>query len=112
MLLTGGDTTGGLTLRDPASNGNLTVQRTESDVSLTVTDHLLDTRETRFSAGVELEVVAYRKEVYVIASGDDGITVLQLLPGGQMVNCSTIADTTAMTLTNVGGVGNDQLNSG
>ena len=52
-----------------------------------------------------LEVVSHCGEIYVIAGGgDDGITVLQLLPDGQMVTRATIADTTAMTLANVSAI--------
>ncbi|MBU2359386.1 MAG: calcium-binding protein, partial [Alphaproteobacteria bacterium] len=100
-------TTGGRTFLVVAAAGtdSLSVLRTESDGSLTVTDHLLDTRDTRFGDVAALEVVSYRGDVFVIAGGaDDGITVLQLLPDGQMVTRATIADTTAMTLANVSAI--------
>ena len=49
--------------------------------------------------------MAYRDEVYVIAGGDDdGITVLQMLPDGQLVTRATIADSTTMTLDNVSAI--------
>ena len=88
-----------------AGTDSLSVLRTEADGSLTITDHLLNTRETRFGDVAALEIVHHRGEVYVIAGGgDDGITVLQLLPDGQLVTRATIADTTLMSLDNVGAI--------
>lgn len=70
--------------------------------SLTITDHLLDTCDTRFRDVAAFEVMSYRGDVFVIAgSGDDGITLLKLLPDGQRV---TRADTAAMTLNNVSAI--------
>uniref|UniRef100_UPI003561B6D9 calcium-binding protein n=1 Tax=Loktanella salsilacus TaxID=195913 RepID=UPI003561B6D9 len=100
-------TTGGRSFLILASAGtdSLSVLRVESDGSLTIVDHLLDTRDTRFGDVTALEVVSHEGAVYVIAGGgDDGITVLQMLPDGQLVTRATIADTTDMTLDNVSAI--------
>ena len=88
-----------------AGTDSLTVVRTRPDGSLQIVDHLLDARETRFGGVAALEVVSHNGAVYVIAGGtDDGITVLQMLPDGQLVTRATIADTTGMTLDNVSAI--------
>mgnify|MGYP003115624141 FL=1 len=88
-----------------AGTDSLSVLRVEADGSLTIVDHLLDTRDTRFGSVTALEVVTHNGTVYVIAGGgDDGITVLQMLPDGQLVTRATIADTTDMTLDNVSAI--------
>lgn len=100
-------TTGGRSFLVLASAGtdSLSVLRVESDGSLTIVDHLLDTRDTRFGDVTALEVVSHEGAVYVIAGGgDDGITVLQMLPDGQLVTRATLADTTDMTLDNVSAI--------
>ncbi|MFT6445524.1 MAG: Ca2+-binding RTX toxin-like protein [Sulfitobacter pontiacus] len=77
----------------------------ETGGSLTIVDHLLDTRDTRFGDVSALEVMTHEGTVYVIAGGgDDGITMLQMLPDGQLVTRATIADTTDMTLDNVSAI--------
>ncbi|WP_386684956.1 calcium-binding protein [Loktanella sp. R86503] len=100
-------TTGGRSFLVLASAGtdSLSVLRVEADGSLTIVDHLLDTRDTRFGSVTALEVVTHNGTVYVIAGGgDDGITVLQMLPDGQLVTRATIADTADMTLDNVSAI--------
>ncbi|WP_394155582.1 calcium-binding protein [Loktanella salsilacus] len=100
-------TTGGRSFLVLASAGtdSLSVLRVEADGSLTIVDHLLDTRDTRFGSVTALEVVTHNGTVYVIAGGgDDGITVLQMLPDGQLVTRATIADTANMTLDNVSAI--------
>lgn len=53
--------------------------------SLICTDHALDTQDTRFGAIQALDVVEVEGRVFVFAGGgDDGLTVMQLLPGGQL----------------------------
>lgn len=88
-----------------AGTDSLSVLRIEASGALTIVDHLLDTRDTRFGAVSAIAVVNYRGQAYVIAGGgDDGITVLQMLPGGQLVARATLADTTAMSLDNVSAI--------
>lgn len=88
-----------------AGTHSLTVLRPEADGTLTIVDHLLDTRDTRFGGVAALAVVEHAGTVHVIAGGaDDGITVLQLLPDGQLVTRATIADAGDTTLANVAAI--------
>jgi Ca2+-binding RTX toxin-like protein len=88
-----------------AGTDSLTVLRADVDGILSIVDHLLNTRDTRFGDVAALEVVSHRGQTFVIAGGgDDGITVLQLLPDGQLVNRATIANSTSMTLDNVSAI--------
>ncbi|SEN47757.1 type I secretion C-terminal target domain (VC_A0849 subclass) [Loktanella fryxellensis] len=88
-----------------AGTHSLTVLRPEADGTLTIVDHLLDTRDTRFGGVAALAVVEHAGTVHVIAGGaDDGITVLQLLPDGQLVTRATLADGRDTTLANVSAI--------
>lgn len=67
-----------------------------------VTDQLLDNRDSRFTGITNMEVLTHHGQTYVIAGGaDDGLTVFVLMPNGQLVARSTLADTTAMGLGNI-----------
>jgi Ca2+-binding RTX toxin-like protein len=99
--------TGGRSFLVLASAGtdSLSVLRVESDGSLTIVDHLLDTRDTRFGDVTALEVVTHRSQTFVIAGGgDDGITVLQMMPNGQLVTRATLADSVTMSLEDVSAI--------
>ncbi len=88
-----------------ATSNSLSVIRVDLDGSLHVTDHMLDTLGTRFGGVTALDVVQVQGHTYVVSGGaDDGITLHQLLSGGQLVHVATIADTTAMNLTNVSAI--------
>ncbi|MEZ5911975.1 MAG: hypothetical protein R3D84_06895 [Paracoccaceae bacterium] len=55
---------------------SLTVMRVDPDGSLTVTDHVLDSRNTRFQHASQLDVVTVDARVFVAASGsDDGLSL-------------------------------------
>jgi Ca2+-binding RTX toxin-like protein len=100
-------TTGGRSFLVLASAGtdSLSVLRVEAGGSLTIVDHLLDTRDTRFGDVTALEVVTHRGQTFVIAGGgDDGITVLQMLPDGQLVTRATLADSVTMSLEDVSAI--------
>ncbi len=68
---------------------------------LQTVDHILDDRDTRFANVTALDVIEHLGQTFVIAAGsDDGITILQLLPGGRLLPRATIADTEEATLSN------------
>jgi Ca2+-binding RTX toxin-like protein len=84
------------------STDSLSVLRIETDGSRTIVDHLLDTRDTRFGDVTALEIVSYRDQTFLtVGDGDDGITVLQMVPSGQLVTRAVIADNQNTTLPNV-----------
>ncbi|MEO1493927.1 MAG: calcium-binding protein [Pseudomonadota bacterium] len=63
-----------------------------ADNSLIPVDHLIDSLDTRFDDVSHLEVVDIAGQPYVVAAGSDqGLTVLSLLPGGQLMEVATIA---------------------
>uniref|UniRef100_UPI0010802612 M10 family metallopeptidase C-terminal domain-containing protein n=1 Tax=Roseovarius aestuariivivens TaxID=1888910 RepID=UPI0010802612 len=87
-----GETYAIVAARDSSS---LSVFRVTDTGRLDPVDHLLDGPGTRFGQVSQLEVAKVGDAAYVVASGDeDGVSVLQLLPGGRLLHVSTLADTT------------------
>lgn len=85
-----------------AGSSSISVMEVDATGEMHIRDHLLDTRDTRFGGITALEVVTHNGQVFVIAGGaDDGISVLQMLPGGQLVTRATFADTTQTGLANI-----------
>lgn len=85
-----------------AGTGSLSVMRVENDGSLTITEHILDTRDTRFGGVSDIEIITYHGQTYVIAGGSDGgLSVFVMLPSGQLVARAHIADTPDMSLANI-----------
>lgn len=88
-----------------AGTDSLTVMRVEDDGTLTITDHLIDGRDTRFGGVAALEVVETGGRIFVIAGGaDDGISLFELMPNGRLLARAHMEDTTAMGLANVGAI--------
>ena len=55
-------------------------------------DHVIDTRDTRFNDVSHVEVMQIAGQPYVVAAGSDqGLTVMALLPGGQLLEVATVA---------------------
>ncbi|MCB1364084.1 MAG: hypothetical protein KDK02_08175, partial [Rhodobacteraceae bacterium] len=68
-----------------AGSGSLTVFRVGADGTLGATDHMLDTRETRFGGAALLAQASHGDWHLLLAAGaDDGISLLALLPGGRL----------------------------
>lgn len=85
-----------------AGSGSLSVMQLAANGQLTPTDHLLDSRDTRFAGIAALEVVRVDGHVLVLAGGaDDGISLLTLLPDGRLVHLETLAQDTGLGLENV-----------
>lgn len=77
-----------------SGSSSLTVLAVE-DHGLVPVDHLLDTRETRFEDADHLSVIELAGQPYVVAAGSDqGVTVLALLPGGQLMEVATLEAST------------------
>jgi Ca2+-binding RTX toxin-like protein len=82
-----------------AGSSSLTVFRLEGSGALVATDHVLDSRHTRFQAATVLETLSLGGRVFVLAAGaDDGLSLLELLPDGRLIHHASLADTAAMTL--------------
>ena len=97
--------TGYVILASAAGNGSaaaLSVMQLTGTGRLVPTDHVLDTLNTRFGQVQSLSVVQSGDHVYVLAAGgDDGLTLLELLPGGRLFHHQSIADSAATGLQNV-----------
>ena len=88
-----------------AGSSSLSVMRLTEAGALIPTDHILDTRATRFAGVTALEVIEADGHVFVLAGGaDDGLSLFSLLPGGQLVHMQTLANDTGMGLDNVTGI--------
>ena len=71
-------------------SGALSVLQLRPDGQLVPVDHVLDSRVTRFGQPQDLEVISTGTRAYVMAAGGDGgISLLQLLPTGQLVYLQT-----------------------
>ncbi|MBD3676953.1 MAG: hypothetical protein HUJ27_00955 [Rhodobacteraceae bacterium] len=85
-----------------AESSSLTVVAVRPDGSLAVTDHVIDTLDTRFQGITAVATVEMDGRVYIVAGGaDDGLSLFTLLPDGRLLHLSQIADTAEMSLANV-----------
>lgn len=98
-----------------SSNGTtsaLSVIRIGPDGTLTVTDHLLDTVQTRFGAIQSLSVTESGDHAYVFASGgDDGLSMFRILPNGRLLLIETLSHGEVAPLENVSAIGSARLGS-
>ena len=79
--------------------GALSVLSVAPNGALTPTDHLLDTRDSRFGQAQCVEAVEIEGRGYVVAGGGDhGLSLLTLTPEGQLVHLQSIEDTPTLGL--------------
>ncbi|MFN4203915.1 MAG: calcium-binding protein [Tabrizicola sp.] len=95
------------------NSSSISVIALTADGTMTVTDHVIDTLDTRFQSVLTLATAQVGDRVFVIAGGgDDGLTVMTLMPDGRLVNCGQLLsgqglpfeNITAMTARVVNGV--------
>ena len=85
-----------------AGSSTISVVQLAATGAMTVTDHVIDSLATRFQGIGALEVVTVGDRVFVIAGGgDDGLTLMVLLPTGRLLHLDTIPDTMLTALSNV-----------
>lgn len=85
-----------------SGSSTLSVAEVGSDGSLTLTDHVMDTLNTRFAQAHTLSTTTHEGRGFVAAAGtDDGVTVFEILPGGHFRLMEVIADADDTTLDNV-----------
>lgn len=66
-------------------SSSLTVIRVNDMGVLFAEDHLIDSRDTRFDHVAALDMFSHAGRVFIVAAGTDaGVTVLELLPDGQL----------------------------
>ncbi|MDJ0825032.1 MAG: calcium-binding protein [Rhodobacter sp.] len=81
-------------------SSSLSVYRLTVAGGLQMTDHVLDDAvATRFSGASVLETAELDGRPYLLAAGNDqGLSVLTVLPGGQLVHLASLGDSAEMTL--------------
>jgi Ca2+-binding RTX toxin-like protein len=85
-----------------AGTSSLTIMRLSPDGQLGLTDHVIDSRDTRFDAVCAVDTVVVGDQIFVVAGGsDDGVTLFRLLPDGTLNALATMEDTLEAGLTNV-----------
>ena len=88
-----------------AGSNTLSLIAVAPDGSMRVTDHVMDDLNSRFAGATALAVVEHGGQSYVIAGGgDDGVSIYQILPGGQFLALAHLADTAAMGLSDVSAI--------
>ena len=83
-------------------SGALSVMEVDASGALTPTDHVLDTRDSRFGNVQEVEVVSTGGHTFVVAGGGDGgLSLFELLPNGRLVHLDEIASTAEIGLDDI-----------
>ena len=85
-----------------AGSSSVSVIAIGADGGLRVTDHVIDTLDTRFQGAQALATAEVGDRVFVIAGGGDpGLTVMMLTPEGQLLNCGQLLQGAGMALDNI-----------
>ncbi|WP_127112547.1 DUF4214 domain-containing protein [Shimia sediminis] len=88
-----------------SGSNSLVVARLDAEGNLEVADQVNDNRDTRFESITDFEVVDVDGQIFVIVGGgDDGLTLLRLLPGGRLIHEETISGSETMPLDNISSV--------
>ncbi|MDP3193689.1 calcium-binding protein, partial [Tabrizicola sp.] len=67
-----------------------------------VADHVVDTLDTRFQGVQALATATVGDRVFVIAGGgDEGLTVMTLMPDGRLISCGQLLQTPGVMLDNI-----------
>ena len=86
---------------------SISVVRLMADGDMAVTDHVIDTRDTRLQGVAALDTVVLAGRTFVVAAGGDGgVDLFELLPGGRLVltaqlvgdAATPLQDTTALVV--------------
>jgi len=84
-----------------AGSGTLSVFEVHPEGHLTLRDHVMDGRDSRFDGVTIAESVVVGGRAYVVAAGsDDGVSLFELLPEGRLVMLGIQADMHTLTLDN------------
>ncbi|WP_122071909.1 calcium-binding protein [Pseudophaeobacter sp. EL27] len=87
---------------DALGQGVRSLLRVAADGGLSLADQLNDTLATRFGGACVLELVQVGDHVLVLAAGtDDGLSLLRLLPSGQLLHVTSLAQAEGLGLENV-----------
>jgi Ca2+-binding RTX toxin-like protein len=84
------------------NSSSLTLAQIGADGALTVTDHLVDGRETRFAGVDTLAAFSVSGRDFVAAGGsDDGVSLLEILPDGTFLAHDALAQGPGWTLAGI-----------
>lgn len=93
---------GDYALLGAAGTSSITVVRLGADGSMAVVDQVNDDLNTRFQGISVLDCVNMQGRVFVVAGGaDDGLSLMELLPNGQLLHLETLADRLDIALQDV-----------
>ena len=82
-----------------ADSGTLSVVQLGSDGTMRLTDHVLDTLDTRFDGVHLIETLTHNGRAFLAAAGgDDGVSVFELSPDGRLIHMETLVDAVDTTL--------------
>lgn len=86
-------------------SSSLSVLRVNEMGVLFIEDHLIDDRSTRFDHVVALDMFTHSGRVFVVAAGTDaGVSVIEVLPDGQLSHVLSQALETGAGIANVTGI--------
>ncbi|MDZ4086046.1 MAG: calcium-binding protein, partial [Tabrizicola sp.] len=85
-----------------AGSSSVSVLGIGPDGAMWVADHVVDTQDTRFQGVQALATATVGDRVFVIAGGgDEGLTVMTLMPDGRLVSCGQMLQTPGVMLDNI-----------
>ncbi len=85
-----------------AGSGSLSVMELSATGALTVTDHVIDDLNTRFSGVTALASCTRDGQTWIVAGGaDDGISLFYLGSDGRLILMGTVADSTQTGLSDI-----------
>lgn len=85
-----------------AGTDSITTYEVNADGSLSETDHLMDTGETRFQDITTMETFEVDGQTYALVAGsDDGVTLVEIAANGEIIVVATLSDDFDTTLENV-----------
>lgn len=88
-----------------ARSSSIIIVEIEQNGNLVLRDHIIDSRDTRFAGLQDFALISAEDRVFIAAGGgDDGITLLTLLPGGRLLHCATIAHNEGVPLRDVSAI--------
>lgn len=88
-----------------SASSSISVFALGADGGLSLVDHVIDSRYTRFANLKALDAVTIGNNAYIaVGGGDDGITLFQMLPDGLLTELATIEDTTTTSLSNISSI--------
>lgn len=85
-----------------AGSSSVSVLGFGPDGAMWVADHVVDTQDTRFQGVQALATATVGDRVFVIAGGgDEGLTVMTLMPDGRLIACGQMLQTPGVMLDNI-----------